>query len=147
MTALFARFGVAFAATATVMVALDLLWLGVIARPLYQQGIGHLMAAQPDLAVAVLFYAVYALGLVFFAVAPQTAETRWGVVLGSAALFGFVAYATYDLTNLATLTGWPAWLAALDMAWGTAVSVMAAAAGRAALGVFGRWPGHRNAAG
>ena len=138
MTALAARFGVAFAATATVMIALDLLWLGVVARPLYQQGIGHLMAPQADVPVAVLFYAVYALGLVFFAVAPQTAETRWSVVLGSAALFGFVAYATYDLTNLATLQGWPAWLAALDMAWGTAVSVGSAAAGRAALGLLGR---------
>lgn len=138
MTALVARFGVAFAATVTVMVALDLLWLGVVARPLYQQGIGHLMAAQPDVPVAVLFYAVYALGLVFFSVAPQSAETRWGGVLASAALFGFVAYATYDLTNLATLKGWPAWLAALDMAWGTAVSVLSAAAGRAALGVFDR---------
>ena len=86
MTALFARFGLSFAATATVMVALDLLWLGVIAQPLYQRGIGHLMAAQPDLPVAVLFYLVYALGLVFFAVAPQKSETRWRVVLGSAAL-------------------------------------------------------------
>ncbi len=147
MTALFVRFAAAFAATAAVMVALDLLWLGVIARPLYQQGIGHLMAAQPDLLVAVLFYVVYALGLVFFAVAPQTAETRWAVVLGSAALFGFVAYATYDLTNLATLAGWPAWLAALDMAWGTVVSVLSAAAGRAALVGLGRWPGLPKVAG
>jgi uncharacterized membrane protein len=133
MSPLVSRFLLAFSTTATVMVALDLLWLGVLARPLYQQGIGHLMAERPIVPVAVLFYAVYAFGLVVFAVAPQTAERRWSVVLGSAALFGFVAYATYDLTNLATLKAWPAWLSALDMAWGTVVSVLSAAAGRSAL--------------
>lgn len=134
MSPLVARCLIAFATTATVMILLDLLWLGVIARPLYQQGIGHLMAERPILPVAALFYAVYALGLVVFAVAPQTLDTRWAVVLGSAALFGFVAYATYDLSNLATLKAWPAWLAALDMVWGTVASVLSAAAGRAALG-------------
>ena len=138
MTDLVSRSLLAFAATATVMVALDLLWLGLIARPLYQQGIGHLMAKRPIVPVAALFYAVYTLGLVVFAVAPQTAETRWAVVLGSAALFGFVAYATYDLTNLATLKGWPVGLTVIDMAWGSVLSVLSAAAGRAALGLLGR---------
>ena len=138
MTDLVSRSLLAFAATATVMVALDLLWLGLIARPLYQQGIGHLMAERPSVPVAALFYAVYTLGLVVFAVAPQTAETRWAVVLGSAALFGLVAYATYDLTNLATLKGWPVGLTVIDMAWGSVLSVLSAAAGRAALGLLGR---------
>jgi uncharacterized membrane protein len=132
------RFLLAYVATATVMVALDLLWLGVIARPIYQQGIGHLMAERPIVPVAMLFYAVYALGLVVFAVAPQSDTPRWATTLGSAALFGFVAYATYDLTNLATLKDWPLSLTLLDMAWGTAVSVVAAAAGRAALGLAGQ---------
>jgi uncharacterized membrane protein len=138
MTDLVSRSLLAFAATATVMVALDLLWLGLIARPLYQQGIGHLMAERPIVPAAALFYAVYTLGLVVFAVAPQTAETRWAVVLGSAALFGLVAYATYDLTNLATLKGWPVGLTVIDMAWGSVLSVLSAAAGRAALGLLGR---------
>ena len=138
MTDLVSRSLLAFAATATVMVALDVLWLGLIARPLYQQGIGHLMAERPIVPVAALFYAVYTLGLVVFAVAPQTAETRWAVVLGSAALFGLVAYATYDLTNLATLKGWPVGLTVIDMAWGSVLSVLSAAAGRAALGLLGR---------
>ena len=138
MTDLVSRSLLAFAATAAAMVALDLLWLGLIARPLYQQGIGHLMAERPIVPVAALFYAVYTLGLVVFAVAPQTAETRWAVVLGSAALFGFVAYATYDLTNLATLKGWPVGLTVIDMAWGSVLSVLSAAAGRAALGLLGR---------
>lgn len=133
MTSPVPRFLIALAATATVMVALDLLWLGLIARPVYRQGIGHLMAETPVVPVAVLFYAVYALGLVWFAVAPQSVETRWAATLGSAALFGFVAYATYDLTNLATLRAWPLGLSLIDVAWGSLVSAGAAAAGRFAM--------------
>ena len=123
----------AYAGTAAVMVALDMLWLGVIAKPLYQQGIGHLMADQPRIAVAVLFYLLYAAGVVIFAVSPQTGGTAWPVTLVMAALFGFFAYATYDLTNLATLRDWPLRLVLIDMAWGTLVSTAAAAGGKAAM--------------
>jgi uncharacterized membrane protein len=123
----------AYAGTAIVMVALDLLWLGVIAKPLYQQGIGHLMSAKPSLPVAALFYALFALGLVLFAVAPPGPAPGWGRTIAMAALFGFFAYATYDLTNLATLRNWPAGLSVLDMAWGTFVSAVAAASGKAAM--------------
>jgi len=130
------RYVAAYAGTATVMVALDLLWLGVIAKPLYQQGIGHLMAEQPVVPVAVLFYVLYAVGVVVFAVAPQLAPATprgWAETLGMAALFGFFAYATYDLTNLATLKGWPLGLSLIDMAWGTVVSTASAAGGKVAL--------------
>lgn len=123
---------VAYAATLALMLALDLLWLGLIARPLYQQGIGHLMAEQPDLLVAVLFYLVYAAGLVTFSVAAKGSTVGWRPTLQAAALFGFFAYATYDLTNLATLKDWPAQLAMIDIAWGVFVSTASAAAGRAA---------------
>lgn len=122
----------AYAATLVAMLAIDLLWLGVVARPLYAQGIGHLMAERPNMPVAALFYAVYALGLVVFVVAPQAAGPGWTATLLRGALFGFVAYATYDLTNLATLKGWPVWLSLVDMAWGSAVSAVCATAGRAA---------------
>lgn len=127
----------AYAATLVAMLAIDLLWLGVVARPLYAQGIGHLMAERPNVPVAALFYAVYALGLVVFVVAPQAAGPGWAATLLRGALFGFVAYATYDLTNLATLKGWPVWLSLVDMAWGSAVSAVCAAAGRAAWLRFG----------
>ena len=122
-----------YAAIAIVMIALDLLWLGVIAKPLYQQGIGHLMAERPNVPVAVLFYALYALGLLVLAVLPNAAEPGWSKTLITAALFGFFAYATYDLTNLATLRNWPVGLSLLDMAWGTFVSTASAAAGKLAL--------------
>jgi uncharacterized membrane protein len=123
----------AYAGTATVMVLLDLLWLGLIAKPLYQQGIGHLMAQQPNVPVATVFYLLYAVGIVVFAVAPQSGGSGWGTTLVMGALFGFFAYATYDLTNLATLRGWPLKLSLIDMAWGTVVSAAAAAGGKAAL--------------
>jgi uncharacterized membrane protein len=122
-----------YAATAAVMLAVDLLWIGWLARPLYTQGIGHLMAAQPRLPVTVAFYLLYPAGLMTFALLPQAATPGLLRVAGSAALFGFFAYATYDLTNLATLRDWPLGLSLLDMAWGTALSAMAATAGKAVL--------------
>lgn len=128
----------AYTATAITLLALDLLWLGVIAKPLYQQGIGHLMAEKPNIPVALLFYALFAAGLTWFAVLPGAAPVGWGRALGTAALFGFFCYATYDLTNLATLKAWPWGLAMLDMAWGSAVSAVSAAAGKLALD---RWVG------
>jgi uncharacterized membrane protein len=121
----------AYAGTMIVMVGLDMLWLGVIAKPIYQSGIGHLMADQPDVSVAVLFYALYGLGLVVFAVLPAGPAPGWAKTVGMAALFGFFAYATYDLTNLATLKQWPIGLSVMDMAWGTCISAAAAAGGKA----------------
>ena len=125
------RFFIAYAGTLLVMVALDMVWLGVIAKPFYQQGIGHLMAERPNIAVAVLFYLVYAAGLVIFVLTAGTETPGWSRTLLMGALFGFFAYATYDLTNLATLRDWPVGLAALDMAWGTFVSAASVAAGKA----------------
>ncbi len=132
------RYLAAYLATAAVMLALDLLWLGVVAKAMYQQGIGHMMAEQPRLAVAALFYAVFAAGLVVFAVVPPPGQPGYGRVALLGALFGFFAYATYDLTNLATLKDWPVRLALVDMAWGTAVSAVSAVAGRAAMNAVAR---------
>lgn len=116
------RYFVTYVAALITMVAIDLLWLGVIAKPLYQQGIGHLMAEKPNIPAAVLFYVLYPVGIVIFAVAPDAVSASWLKTFTSAALFGLFAYATYDLTNLATLKGWPVSLAALDMAWGSLVT-------------------------
>jgi len=123
----------AYAATIAVMLVLDLLWIGVVAKPLYQQGIGHLMAEQPRLGIAVAFYLMYAVGLVVFAVNHGGSGGDWKSAMLYGALFGFFAYATYDLTNLATLRNWPVSLALIDIAWGTAVSAVCAGAGRLAL--------------
>ena len=117
------------------MLVIDMLWLGVIAKPLYQQGIGHLMAPQPKLWAAALFYLLYPVGLVLFAVMPNTGSAWLQTALMGAA-FGLFAYATYDLTNLATLKDWPLGLSVIDTLWGAAASAIAASAGRAAMNHF-----------
>ncbi len=126
----------AYLAAAIVMIALDVLWLGVVAKPFYARGIGHLMADKPNFIAATLFYLMFAVGIVYFAIAPHIADAEWSgwrQTLISAALFGFFAYATYDLTNLATLRDWPVSVALADMAWGTLASVVAAASGKFAI--------------
>lgn len=123
----------AYLATTLTLVLLDVLWLGFIAKPAYMDGIGHLMAARPNLVAAVLFYLLYPAGVVLFAVAPDGISAGWQKTFINAALFGFFAYATYDLTNLATLKDWPVGLAALDMAWGSLITAISALAGKAVL--------------
>ena len=127
------KYLVGYAAMVVVMLALDMLWLGVVAKSLYQNAIGHLMADKPKVAVALAFYLVYALGLMAFVLAPDAAETAWGRTLLMAALFGFVAYATYDLSNLATLKNWPLKLTLIDLCWGSALSAVVVGAGKAAM--------------
>lgn len=126
-----------YAAVALTMLLLDLLWLGVVAKPLYQQGIGHLMAAQPKLSAAAVFYLLYAVGLMIFVVLPNGAtignDKTVLTTAGMGALFGFFCYATYDLSNLATLKDWPTSLALIDMVWGSALSAVCAAAGKLAI--------------
>ncbi|MDP9900591.1 DUF2177 family protein [Variovorax ginsengisoli] len=126
---------VAWAATFLVMIVIDLLWLGVIAKNLYAQAMGDLMAQQPRLGIAALFYLMYPIGLVIFAVLPgvDAGSVARAGVLG--ALFGLFAYATYDLTNLAVVRNWPVALSFIDIAWGTLVSAVSAGAGAAVV----RW--------
>ncbi len=120
-----------YGATAAVMIIIDLIWLGVVAKPWYLEGMGHLMAVKPNLIAAALFYAMFPVGLMMFAVISQAATEGFARVAFWGAAFGFFTYATYDLTNLATLKDYPLSLAALDMTWGTCVSAVAAVAGKA----------------
>lgn len=120
---------VAYVSTLVVFGAVDFLWLGFIAKDLYRNGIGHLMAERPMWSAAVLFYLLFIAGLVYFAVLPGVEAGAWARTLVPAALFGFFCYATYDLTNLATLRGWPVGIVAADLMWGTFVSAVAGTAG------------------
>lgn len=124
-----------YAAAAVALVALDMLWLGVVAGSTYRQAIGHLMAEQPRLGAAAAFYGLYTAGLVVFVLAGAGPTTPWGQTLLKGAMFGLVAYATYDLSNLATLRDWPLSLTLIDMAWGSTLTAVAAGAGRLAM----RW--------
>lgn len=103
--------------------AIDMVWLGLVARPFYQQQLGSLMAPNPNWFVAVIYYLLFVLGLLFFVVVPGLNANSLKATLVRAALFGLITYATYDLTNLATLKDWPVLLSIVDMLWGTILSV------------------------
>ncbi len=117
-----------YLATLVLFVSIDLIWLGIVAKSFYRAEIGTLMADKMSLPAAAIFYAVYAAGLMFFAIQPSLAVGGWSRALMVGALFGFVAYATYDLTNLATLRGWTVKLSIVDMLWGAALSGFTAGA-------------------
>ena len=123
------RYLVAYLVALLVMLPFDALWLGIVAADFYSGAIGHLMAAQPRLGVAAVFYLLYLAGVVIFAVAPalQARSARRAIALG--ALFGFFTYMTYELTNLATLRDWPLRVVIVDLIWGVFLSAAAAAAG------------------
>ncbi|MBK6794795.1 MAG: DUF2177 family protein [Anaerolineales bacterium] len=101
---------------------IDSLWLGLVAPAFYRSQIGFIMADQPNFLAAGLFYILFILGLVFFVVEPGVREQTLTQAVLRGALFGLVTYATYDLTNLATLAGWPVLLTVVDLAWGTVLS-------------------------
>lgn len=120
---------VAYVVTAVVFLVVDLVWLGVIARDYYREQMAHLIA--PDFAVgpAIAFYILYIFGVTYFAIAPALRSGVWQDAILPAALFGLVAYATYDLTNWAVLRDWPQKLAIIDMAWGMALTTFASTIG------------------
>jgi len=120
----------AYISTAIVFAVIDLIWLGHIARNFYFSKIGELISF--NIPAAVVFYVVYIAGILFFSVIPamQAPEQGWKIALLLGACFGFFAYATYDLTNLATLKNWPLSLVMVDIAWGTFLT------GSSALGGF-----------
>lgn len=104
---------------AVVFLALDLVWLGLVAQGLYEHFLGDLLADSPNAVAAFVFYAIFVAGLVYFVIAPAIEEesARTAVVRGAA--FGFVTYATWDLTSLAVIEGFPVGIVPIDMAWGT----------------------------
>lgn len=116
----------AFIATLAVMAVLDGLWLGLVARSFYRQHLGFLMAEAPNWIAAGAFYVIYAIGVTVFATAPGVEDGSALTAAWRGALFGFVAYATYDLTNMATLRGWPTIVTIVDMAWGTVLTAVVA---------------------
>jgi uncharacterized membrane protein len=111
-----------------VFLLIDMVWLGLVARTFYASQIGYIMTPSPNWAAAILFYLLFILGVLVFVVLPGLQEPSLGVSLGRAALFGLVTYATYDLTNLATLKDWPLLLTAVDLVWGTLLTTLVSAA-------------------
>lgn len=116
----------AYVGTLLAFLVLDGLWLGVFMAPTYRALLGPLMLDQPLLAPAAVFYLLYVFGCVVFVVLPAIS---WQRAARLGALLGLVAYGTYDLSNWATLRGWSAPLAMMDMAWGTFATAVACTVG------------------
>ncbi len=107
-----------------VFLVLDLLWLGVIAQPFYQREVGALLAKTPNWGAASVFYVFYIVGLMSWAIVPGIANRSLRYAIERGAFYGLVTYATYDLTNLATLAGWSLVLSVVDILWGTTLCVV-----------------------
>jgi len=106
------------------MLAIDLIWLLGIAKSLYRDEMGDLMATEPKLVAGLAFYLLYALGAVIFVVIPALSKQSLLYALQYGALFGFFCYMTYDLTNLAVIRDFPTRLAFVDMIWGSFVTAV-----------------------
>lgn len=125
---------IAYLACAIVFFPIDYVWLSRMGPAFYKPQLGGLLRDNPNLAVAGLFYLAYLAGLVLFAVAPADSVAH-AVALGAA--LGFIAYGTYDLTNLSTVRGFTVPVAIVDIAWGMALSAATAGAGYWAMTAFG----------
>lgn len=111
-----------YIAALVVFVVLDVLWLGTVAADLYDRILGDLLAPSPRVGVAVVFYAIFLAGLVWFVIHPAVEARSWRRALFVGAFFGFITYATWDLTNLSVLRDFPVAIVPIDMAWGTLLS-------------------------
>lgn len=125
-----ARFARAYLGAAIPFLALDAVWLWTMADLLYRPALGDLMVERFDPLAAAAFYLLYFLGVTFFVVLSPEKTRQLARTAARGALFGLVAYATYDLTNQATLRGWPWHVTLVDLCWGSFATAVGAACGR-----------------
>ena len=102
-----------------VFLAIDMIWLGLVAKDFYAKQIGYLMKTDINWSAAIIFYLLFIVGLVVFVISPALDKNSWQQALLLGALFGLITYATYDLTNLATMKNWPLIVTIVDLLWGT----------------------------
>lgn len=105
-----------------VFLAIDMVWLTLIAKNFYAKQIGYLMAKNPNLLAALIFYLIFIAGLIFFVITPALDKKMWTHAFLAGLFFGLVTYATYDLTNLATVKNWPLLVTVVDLIWGMVLS-------------------------
>jgi uncharacterized membrane protein len=116
-------------ATLVVFFAVDMVWLGLVASSFYKKHLGYLMAPAVNWLAAIIFYLLFILGILVFVVLPGVKENSLLNTILRAALFGLITYATYDLTNLATIRQWPMAVTLVDLAWGIVLSSIVSIAG------------------
>ncbi len=119
----------AYALTFLVFLAIDLVWLGFVAKDLYRRQLGSLLSENVNWAAAIIFYLLFVAGVFLFAIAPATEKQSLSHAVIYGALFGFFTYATYDLTNLATLKDWPIKIVFIDIVWGMVLTGLVSSAG------------------
>jgi uncharacterized membrane protein len=120
---------VGYLATLVSLTVIDIVWLSRMADVFYRPAMGDAVLQAPRIAPAIVFYLLFAVGLTYFAVSPAVVRGAWWTAALNGALLGFFAYATYDLTNQATLRNWSTLLSMVDMGWGAILSAIAATAG------------------
>ena len=111
-----------FAVTFVIFMGIDLIWLGFVAKNIYSKYLGYLMAPQVNWMAAMVFYVIFIVGVLYFVIAPSLVDRDFTQLVIRAMLFGFMTYATYDLTNLATVRDWPITITIIDLIWGTTLS-------------------------
>jgi uncharacterized membrane protein len=122
-------FALSYISAAIIMLGFDAIWLSLTATPLYRARLGSLMLDKPDFVPAVVFYVLYVVGVVVLVILPALTARSWEFALTRGALLGCVAYATYDLTNQATMRGWSPVITCADIVWGTLLTAAAATGG------------------
>ncbi len=120
------KYASAYGIALVIFLVMDAVWLGIVARGFYMARIGDLILDQPRWGVAAVFYAIYIVGLVYFAISVGMAERSWQTAAFNGALFGFFAYLTYNGTNLAVLRGYDGVVAVVDTLWGASVGAIVA---------------------
>ena len=113
-----------YAIALPIFFALDMVWLGLVAKNFYRAQIGFMMKPQVNWVAAIIFYLLFIAGVVAFVVLPALEKKEWLWALGMGAFFGLVTYATYDLTNLATTKDWPLLVTIVDLVWGATLSAL-----------------------
>ena len=116
-------------ATLIAFFAIDMVWLGLVARSFYYEQLGFLLNPNTNWVAAMIFYLLFILGILVFVVLPGLKEDSLKATILRAALFGLVTYATYDLTNLATVKDWPLAITLVDLAWGTVLTIAVSSVG------------------
>ena len=115
-----------YSLTVPIFFAIDLLWLGVVAKKFYRTNLNHILSDEVNWKAAIVFYLIYICGILVFAVRPAIASDSWRQAILFGGLYGFFTYATYDLTNMALIKNWPLVIVIVDIAWGACLCALVA---------------------
>ena len=129
MEAIMRTLALAYVITALAFLGVDSIWLKAMGSNWYRPRLGHILLEQFNFIPAAIFYGIYIGGIIVFAVSPAISSDRWTVAVINGALLGLVAYGTYDLTNQATIRGWPVSVTLVDLGWGSFLTAATAAIG------------------